>query len=171
MKRTAFFFAAVLWSAASLLLAAEPLNLSFEFSGVSPEQGEIVEQIVEQRLSERSAGGELHASYAVDASFDAEEYSVETNGSTATLRAGSFPGLIFATGKLLRSINYAPDSFTIPSSRSAKNRLLLFAAVTLRVISIIGTIWRPTKNLSVTLKILRCGVSTQLQRSRFRWLI
>ena len=54
MKRTAFFFAAVLWSAASLLLAAEPLNLSFEFSGVSPEQGEIVEQIVEQRLSERS---------------------------------------------------------------------------------------------------------------------
>lgn len=114
MKRTAFFFAAVLWSAASLLLAAEPLNLSFEFSGVSPEQGEIVEQIVEQRLSERSVGGELHASYAVDASFDAEEYSVETNGSTATLRAGSFPGLIFATGKLLRSINYAPDSFTIP---------------------------------------------------------
>ena len=115
MKRTISFAAALaFWSVAAFLVAAEPLRLNFQFAGVSEDQGAIVEKIVKQRVSERVASGELNLSYAIDASFEPEEYSLETSGIDATLRAGSFPGLIFASGKLLRSLEYRADSLAVP---------------------------------------------------------
>ncbi|MBP5620738.1 MAG: hypothetical protein J6X44_01855, partial [Thermoguttaceae bacterium] len=115
MKRTSCIVAALaFWGVASFLLAAEPLRLNFQFSGASEEQGAIVEKIVKQRVSERVSSGELNLSYLIDSSFEPEEYSLETSETNATLRAGSFPGLIFASGKLLRSLEYGADSFTVP---------------------------------------------------------
>ena len=74
MKRTISIAAALaFWSVAAFLVAAEPLRLGFQFSGVSEEQGAIVEKIVKQRVSERVASGELNLSYAIDASFEPEE--------------------------------------------------------------------------------------------------
>ena len=103
MKRTISIAAALaFWSIAAFLVAAEPLRLNFQFSGVSEEQGAIVEKIVKQRVSERVSSGELNLAYSIDSSFEPEEYSLEMGGTNATLRAGSFPGLIFASGKLLR---------------------------------------------------------------------
>ena len=115
MKRTASTVAAILiWSAATFLFSAEPLRLQFQFSGVSEEQGATLEKIVRARVSERSPSGELNASYSIDASLEPEEYVLEMSGTSATVRAGSFPGLVFASGKLLRSIRYESDSFTVP---------------------------------------------------------
>ena len=115
MKRTASTVAAILiWSAATFLFSAEPLRLQFQFSGVSEEQGATLERIVRSRVSERSRSGELNASYSIDASLEPEEYVLEMSGTSATVRAGSFPGLVFASGKLLRSICYESDSFTVP---------------------------------------------------------
>ncbi len=115
MKRTISIAAALtFWSVAAFLVAAEPLRLNFQFSGVSEEQGAIVEKIVKRRVSERVASGELNLAYSIDASFEPEEYSLETSGTNATIRAGSFPGLIFASGKLLRSLEYRVDSLAVP---------------------------------------------------------
>ncbi len=115
MKRTTYIVAALaFWSVASFLLAAEPLRLDFTFDGASDEQAALVEKMVKQRVAERSPSGELNVSYAIDSSFEPEEYALETSGTNATIRAGSFPGLIFASGKLLRSVDYGAESFTVP---------------------------------------------------------
>ena len=115
MKRITTPIAALLfWGVASILFAAEPLRLDFQFSGVSDDQSAIVERIVRQRVAERSTAGELNVSYAIDSGLEPEEFALETNGTNASIRAGSFPGLIFASGKLLRAIEYSADSFTVP---------------------------------------------------------
>ncbi len=115
MKRTTYIVAALaFWSVASFLLAAEPLRLDFTFDGASDEQAALVAKMVKQRVAERSPSGELNVSYAIDLSFEPEEYALETSGTNATIRAGSFPGLIFASGKLLRSLDYGAESFTVP---------------------------------------------------------
>ena len=114
MRRTALFAALFAWSAASFIFAAEPLRLDFQFSGVSADKGALLEKIVKERIAERSASGELSASLTIDSNLDPEEYVLETDGTSASIRAGSFPGLIFGSGKLLRSLDYGVDSFAAP---------------------------------------------------------
>ncbi len=101
-------------SAEKASMAVQPkLVVQFQFENV-PENRRFIAEIVQDRIGERSSGGIISVKFQIDPKLEEEEYILKTEKSSAQIIAGSFPGLIFGTGRLLRSIEYKADDFTVP---------------------------------------------------------
>lgn len=83
-----------------------------------PADAAFVGDVLVDRAKERTAfaptGRTLSVAYALDAALTGETYRVSVRGDRASIRAGRLRGLLFGTGKLLRSIEWRADSFSVP---------------------------------------------------------
>lgn len=122
MKITGIFFPLLLFAFSlplggeALLRAAAPadsLKLEFGFENV-PAEKHFIAEMVRVRIADRSPAGSRRIEFKIDPRLEKEEFIVESRDARTKITAGSFPGLLFGSGKFLRSIEYRAEEFIVP---------------------------------------------------------
>ena len=117
-RRASFVLTAICLMAAVLRSSAGERPYGSVRADVSalPEEMRFVGELLTTRVIERIGGrngATLTVRYVIDPALADEEASVCVADGAATVRAARLRGLVFGTGRLLKALRYAPDSFAV----------------------------------------------------------